>query len=251
MGSTKFQFEPSLDFIRAEIVLPRIVNIVGCDRAMPKGDWYYSNGIAGYCNPVSLVPIIEGPFFERDQYDDKFAEYLVVSDPLTRRHLGSLRLLRADRPHILGSVFPDLCDGPVPRDPSIREITQVCLSPSLRAGGRRLVSRQLATALVEYALLTGITAYTTVTELVWSRYVSTMGWMCESLGLARAIGNALLGAFQIHIGASTIGGLRATGCYTACELNFIAPGKWLADGSADGEVGSTKLYPLPVRDMWG
>src|SRR5690606_25227812 len=104
--------------------------------------------------------------------------------------------------------FPDLCETQVPSGPAIREVTQLCLSPGLRLRERRLVSRQLATALVEYGLLTGIRAYTTVMELMWSGQVMSMGWDCEPLGLGRPVGDALLGAFQVHIDAGTVGGLR-------------------------------------------
>ena len=53
------------------------------------------------------VPVVDGRY-ERDQYDDEHATYLVLADA-GGRHLGSARLLRTDRPHILGSHYPELC----------------------------------------------------------------------------------------------------------------------------------------------
>lgn len=220
MGSANRPIGLSSGGSSAEIAAPRLVNIV-CDRkALPAACANCWQRDSASCDLVPVDAIAELPF-DPDEYDDKFAEYLVVRDPLTNRRMGSLRLLRTDRPHILGSVFPDLCDTPAPSGLSIREVTQLCISPGLRLRERRMVSRQLASALVEYGLLTGITAYTTVMELVWSRQLMSMGWDCEPLGLGRPVGDTLLGAFQVHIDASTVGGLRAAGCYVPGKLEIV------------------------------
>lgn len=200
------------------IAAPLLVNIVDRERNLTVSCVNCSTNLNNGCDLAPFDHIGVGPF-DRDQYDDKYAEYLVVNDPLTGRHRGSLRLLRTDRPHVLESVFPDLCAFEVPSGPSIREITQICLSPNLRARERQHVSHQLATVLTEYGLLMGITAYTTVMELIWAPHVLGMGLTCEPLGLARYVGDALLGAFQLQIDGNTISGLREAGCYTPCELN--------------------------------
>ena len=41
---------------------------------------------------------------EVDQFDDDHVVYLLISDP-SGNHMGSMRLLRTDRPHILGEHF--------------------------------------------------------------------------------------------------------------------------------------------------
>jgi len=161
----------------------------------------------------------DGPH-ERDQFDDQFAEYLIVCDPDNNDHMGSLRLLRTDRPHILGDLFADLCDGEVPRGPDVLEITRLCLSPRLRASDRRLVRNRLATALVEYALLTGITSYTGVAEIGWLNQILALGWRCNPLGLPQPVGNMLLGALQIHIDADSIRLLRKAGTYASSGLKL-------------------------------
>lgn len=157
---------------------------------------------------------------EVDQFDDDFAEYLIVCDQESNLHLGSVRLLRTDRPHILGNVFPQLCDASVPRGPSIREITRLCLSPSLRAKERREVRDRLATALVEYALLTDIHSYTGVAEMGWLTQILAMGWRCSPLGLPKPVGKSLIGALQIHIGSESINLLRQAGTYSTSGLQF-------------------------------
>lgn len=158
--------------------------------------------------------------FERDQFDDDDAEYLIVTDEKTSDHLGSVRLLRTDRPHILGNVFPQLCDVPVPTGSSIREITRLCLSPRLRAAERRVVRNRLATALTEYALLTGITSYTGVAEMGWLTQILGLGWRCLPLGIPRNINGSLLGGLQIHISSETINLLRDAGTCSTSGLIF-------------------------------
>jgi N-acyl-L-homoserine lactone synthetase len=158
---------------------------------------------------------------ERDQFDDHLAEYLVICDPATGKHLGSLRLLRTDRPHILGSLFPELCDRPTPTGPAIREITRLCLSPRLRAQDRLRVRNRLATALVEYGLLTGIHAYTGVAEMGWLSQILALGWRCTPLGLPKLSQGSLLGALMIHVEPDSINLLRAAGTYEVSGLRML------------------------------
>jgi acyl-homoserine lactone synthase len=151
--------------------------------------------------------------FERDQFDDDDAEYLIVNDRESGEHFASLRLLRTDRPHILGSLFAELCDGEVPTGRDIREISRMCLSPRHR-GPERLVCRNLlASAMTEYALLTGLRGYTGVADLGWMSRVLSAGWRCEPLGLPRKVGGAMVGAMMIHIDVDTIRRLQVSGKY--------------------------------------
>ncbi len=151
--------------------------------------------------------------FERDQFDDEHAEYLIVNDSDSGEHFASLRMLRTDRPHILGSLFGELCDEQVPTGPDIREISRMCLSPRHR-GAERLAARNLlASAMTEYALLTGIRAYTGVADLGWMSRVLSAGWRCEPLGMPRSLGGSMIGAMMIHIDADTIRRLQVSGKY--------------------------------------
>jgi N-acyl-L-homoserine lactone synthetase len=111
------------------------------------------------------VPVLEGRY-EIDQFDDRAADYLIVADPLGR-HLASARLLATTRPHILDSLFPELCSGDAPRGPAVREITRFCLDPRVGARARREARNVLVSALVAHALASGIETYTGVAELGW------------------------------------------------------------------------------------
>ena len=150
---------------------------------------------------------------ERDQFDDADAEYLIVTEPGTSEHLASLRMLRTDRPHILGSLFADLCDGPVPRGADVREISRMCLSPRHRGADRVAYRNLLASAMTEYALLTGIRAYTGVADMGWMSRVLSAGWRCEPLGMPRRVGGSMIGALMIHIEPDTIRRLQISGKY--------------------------------------
>lgn len=159
--------------------------------------------------------------YELDSYDDRFAEYLVVNDPSAGTQLGALRLLRTDRPHVLGSIFPDLCRDAVPSGFAIREITQIYLSPKIHGKKRRAVAVQLASALIQYGLLMGIESFTTVIETVWSDFLPAMGWQCKPLGPPLTVDRVELGAYQIHVEIGAVEALRASSCYVECDLSVL------------------------------
>jgi N-acyl-L-homoserine lactone synthetase len=156
---------------------------------------------------------------ERDQFDDAFAEYLIVTDPERRDHYASLRMLRTDRPHVLGSLFARLCDGPVPSGPRIREISRMCLSPRHRGPERMRCRNLLASAMTEYALLTGIRAYTGVADMGWMSRVLSAGWRCEPLGMPQRLCGTTVGAIMIHIDPDTIRRLQVSGKYLSGVLH--------------------------------
>lgn len=155
---------------------------------------------------------------ERDQFDDEYAEYLIVNDRDTGEHFASLRMLRTDRPHILGTLFAQLCDGQVPSGRDIREISRMCLSPRHRGPERLMARNLLASAMTEYALLTGIRAYTGVADMGWMSRVLSAGWRCEPLGMPRPMGGAMVGAMMIHIDVDTIRRLQVSGKYQSNVL---------------------------------
>ena len=147
------------------------------------------------------VPVLADRY-EIDQYDGAHAPYLILADP-DGTHLGSARLLRTTRPHILGDFYPDLCEQAPPQAPDIQEITRFCLDRRLRAAERRKVRDTLVTALVDHALAHGITAYTAIAETSWLQQILAFGWHCTPLGLPRRIDGTMLGALRIDITPDT------------------------------------------------
>lgn len=157
------------------------------------------------------VPVVDDTF-EVDQFDDHFATYIVLTDD-NGTHRASARLLRTVGPHILGSLFPGLCDGPVPSHPEVLEITRFCIEPTLKRSERREARNELVSALAKHAIANSIAAFTAVAGQNWFRQIAAFGWRCSALGPSRRIGNEDLVALRIDIDADTLAALTATGVY--------------------------------------
>lgn len=155
------------------------------------------------------VPVLDGRY-EIDQFDDEHATYLILADEYGE-HLGSARLLPTARPHILDSLFADLCEEAPPRGAHVAEITRFCLDRRLNARERRQVRDTLVTALVDYALANRIAIYTAIAEMGWFQQILAFGWRCLPLGLPRMIDGSLLAALRIDIGVETPGLLARAG----------------------------------------
>lgn len=159
------------------------------------------------------VSVVAGQY-EIDQFDSRDCVYLVDSeagDP----HLGSLRLLPTDRPHLLGKLFPMLCDIAAPSGPTVCEITRLCLPSRLGAAKRLQVRNRLISAMVDHALATGIATLTGVVEKPFLEQIMDMGWSCRPLGAPLRLHSAQLGAFRIEIDEATPEALAANGIYTS------------------------------------
>lgn len=156
--------------------------------------------------------------FEVDQFDDAKAAYVLLGRS-GLPHRGSARLLRTEEPHILGDLFPSLCAGPIPRGPHVREITRFCIDPGLLRSEQREARNELVSALVRHAADTGITTYTAVAGLAWSRQISRFGWECRALGEPCKInGDALVG-LEIKIHDDTVSRLAASGILRESHYN--------------------------------
>lgn len=161
------------------------------------------------------VPVLDGRY-EIDQFDDVHATYLILADP-DGTHLGSARLLPTTRPHILDSLYAELCDEAPPQAADIFEITRFCLDRGLSARERRQVRDMLVTALVDHALASGITAYSAIAEMGWFQQILAFGWRCMPLGLPRVIDGTMLAALRIEITPETPS-LLESGRATAAAL---------------------------------
>jgi acyl-homoserine lactone synthase len=158
---------------------------------------------------------------ERDQFDNDEAEYLIFARG--DDHIASLRLLKTDRPHLLGAVFPDLVEGEVPSGPDIREISRFCISPRHRGAIRLQARRLMATALTEYALLFGLNAYTAVAHVARMSNLFATGWRIRALGLPDMGADHPAGALMIEIDSATPQLLRSSGRYEHATIHFSTP----------------------------
>jgi N-acyl-L-homoserine lactone synthetase len=162
------------------------------------------------------VPVV-AEVFEIDQFDDDHAIYIIASDD-SGAHEGSIRLLPTNRPHVLGTIFPSLCDASVPVGPQIFELSRLCLSRGLRAARRLEVRNALATAVVQFALQRGIAGYSCVADSSWLSQILSLGWTVRPLGIPQMIAGLPTGALLIEIDADTPAKLRAAGTHVPMRI---------------------------------
>lgn len=155
---------------------------------------------------------VEQDRWEIDAFDREDSIYLIALHQ-AGAHIGSLRLLPSERPHILSTLFPKLCSDGVPVGPSIFEVTRLCLPVRHGAAERLRIRNALITAMVDHALGAGITRLTGVVEAGFLKQILRMGWRCKALGPLRRFGGAALGAFSAEIDSATPALLATNGIY--------------------------------------
>lgn len=166
------------------------------------------------------IPVVDDRF-EVDQFDNEHAVYLVLTDTDTG-HLASARLLPTERPHILDTLYAELCEDAPPRSADVYEITRFCLDRGLTARERRTVRDALVLSLARHALDHGITCYSAIAEMGWFQQILAFGWRCRPLGLPQTIGGRMLAALAIDIDADTPDRLAAAGIGAARPLELVA-----------------------------
>ena len=142
--------------------------------------------------------------FEIDQYDGPSARYLILDDPSTGEHLGSVRLLPTTGPHLMGDVFSHLCEQGVPVADDIWEITRFVVSPRVSRKDRLRVRNMLGRAMIEWGIAENICAYTCVCELGFLNQLLASNWSINHLGLPQRIGQTTVGALSILCTRSSI-----------------------------------------------
>lgn len=168
------------------------------------------------------VPVLDDRY-EIDQFDTPHASYVILTGD-NGSHRASARLLPTNRAHILGDLFPTLCETAVPTGTKTLEITRFCIEPTLSRADRRIARNQLVTALVQHALAEGVTDYTAVANLAWYRQISDFGWKCRALGPPRYIDGECLLALHIQIDADTPHDLEETGIFTPADFHLADVG---------------------------
>jgi len=195
------------------------------------------------------LPISDG-MLEIDQFDDEHAIYLLASHD-DGTHLGSMRLLRTDRPHILGNLFPHLSDRPVPVGADTFEVTRLCLSPRLRAVERRYIRNQLISAMTDFALTNGINTLTGVARTSWLAQILRMGWRCETLGSVQSVDGTLTGAFRIDLDRETPAGLARMGIYMpSTSVAFEQRVKSFQSAAAQAAERGLADNLAPAVELW-
>ncbi|MBC7520880.1 MAG: autoinducer synthase [Sandarakinorhabdus sp.] len=146
--------------------------------------------------------------YEIDEYDHENTLYLIVADTLSGGHLGSVRLLPTDGPHLLGDKFACLCADGVPRGADIYEITRLVTRPGLSRDEARQVRQMLAVAILEFALAHQVRHFTMMTHMVFLSSVIAFGWDCEPLGMPQEMDGVAVAALRIDVDAAMLARLR-------------------------------------------
>lgn len=157
------------------------------------------------------VPVVDDQY-EIDQFDNAHTVYFIVSDA-RGEHQASIRLFPSTHPHMLGTLFSNLCPFGVPVGSTTWETTRLCL-PQRHGAARRLKLRNmLFSAVVDFALERGIERLTGLIPDPFRKEVLAMGWQAEPLGPAVHLPGGPIGAFLIHVRPDTPERLRWTGVY--------------------------------------
>lgn len=142
----------------------------------------------------------ESAGIEIDAYDCPEAIYLIEAASPRAAVTGSARLLRTDRPHLLGDHFHYLCEQPAPSGDNVWEATRFCPAPDAPDGLPRheLLARMIA-AIMETALIFGVEQVTFVANAALAPLAAKAGWDAHPLGPAHRVGRDRLTAFVAAI----------------------------------------------------
>jgi acyl-homoserine lactone synthase len=164
---------------------------------------------------------------EIDVYDSEDAIYLIEADAPRAPVTASARLLRTDRPHLLGERFAHLCDGAPPSGPDIWEATRFCPAPDTPRGAARhsALARMIA-AIMETALIFGIQKVTFVASAALAPLALKVGWNASPLGPAHRAGRERVRAMAAEIDAEGLRRVRAQNAI-AGPLTRFASGEFV------------------------
>ncbi|MDT9598966.1 acyl-homoserine-lactone synthase [Sphingosinicella rhizophila] len=149
-----------------------------------------------------------GSWLEVDEFDNDFAVYLLARSD-DGRHQGSVRLLPSTQPHMLQTLFANLCRDGAPIGEDVWEISRLVTNPTDAQGTTMLrVHRMLALALLEFATGNGITRYTLVAEASRVPALLSVGWSVVPLGLPTLCEGEQLQALQIDVEPGSLMAMR-------------------------------------------
>lgn len=160
-------------------------------------------------------------WLEVDDFDNDSAVYLLARDPATGRHMASVRLLPTTGPHMLSSLFPNLCACGVPAGEDCWEISRFLTCPPEVEGTSVVrLHRLLAIGLIEFALMKSISRYTLVTEAHRVPALLSIGWLVMPLGLATPCAGETLQALEIRVEEQVLARLRRKAGICSGVLQF-------------------------------
>lgn len=137
---------------------------------------------------------------EKDQFDTEDTIYLVVLDDDTGKILSSIRLNPTSKPHLMSEIFSNLCEGEVPRGPTIFEGSRYCYNPELISRADRLTAmRHMICGVMECAVLYEWEKITFVINMPLLSHCLRAGWNIYPLGIPEYKNKLAVGAFAIDV----------------------------------------------------
>lgn len=173
-----------------------------------------------YVKERNWLDLDRGNGLEKDQFDGPDATYLLALDE--SRVSGCVRLLPTTGPHLLGDVFPHLCEAqPVPRSEDVFEITRLCAHRDYRQPGQGGVLDRLVCGLFEHALALGLRHLTMVTDAFLVAKALQFGWKLRPLGLPTPYREGTCIAGLVTVDHGTLEGFYRTAGITGPVLNYV------------------------------
>jgi acyl-homoserine lactone synthase len=158
---------------------------------------------------------------EHDQFDRPDAiHHICVRDG---KVAGYQRMLPTVAPHLLSDVFPELCEGPVPRGINTYELSRYCVAPGYREGRRGVssVGSELMAGGVEWALACGVNKVTTEVETIWVLRWLQLKFLVRPLGFETRIGNQRIIATLLEFNRSTLQAIREYRKHWTPVISFL------------------------------
>jgi acyl-homoserine lactone synthase len=178
---------------------------------------------------------------ERDQFDNENATYLLAFDD--GRVSGSVRLLPTTTPHLLGDLFPHLCEAqPVPRSEDIMEITRLCAHADYRQPGKKsFVIDRLATGMFEHAMGLGLRYFSMVTDAWIISRALQFGWKLKPLGLPQPYKEGTCIAALVTVDQDSLDNFYRTRNLVGPILNYVGIPK------PSVELPGERIEAMPAR----
>lgn len=145
---------------------------------------------------------------ERDQFDRPDAVHQICMRD--GEVAGYQRMLPTVKPHLLSDVFPNLCEGALPRGLDTYELTRYCVAPSYREGRRGVssVGSELMAGGVEWGLACGVGKVVAEVEPIWVLRWLQLKFLVQPLGFETKIGNQRIVATLLQFNRATLDAIR-------------------------------------------
>ncbi|MEW7010026.1 acyl-homoserine-lactone synthase [Lentilitoribacter sp. EG35] len=141
---------------------------------------------------------------EIDQYDNDDVLHMLAFDG--DQVVGYQRMLPTTKPYLLSDVYPQLCEGDLPRAPEIWEWTRYAVIKEHRARGRMLSStaNKLLSAIVEWGLETGVSTIIIEMNPLWLLRLVQLHFRVIPLGITHVLADEEVLAVQAHFDERTL-----------------------------------------------